>query len=486
MNERMDRLRRLSQPLEPSFDQHENWTKKIATRAQLYLESLTRDPAFSSSTREGKGILESPFSETPQELDAILNLLEEQVMATGIKLGAPGFLGFIPISSLYPAALGDYLGAVINPFVGNFFASPGAVRLEHFLTRWMAEFVGYPETSAGDLTSGGSIANLSAIVAAREARSLKSKDHEKAVVYLSAQTHHSVTKALRIAGLGECVQRLISLDGQHRMQAENLEKRISDDKKLGLLPWLVVGSAGSTDTGAVDPLTEISRVAREHQLWLHVDGAYGAMFALCEPGRRILAGMEQSDSLTLDPHKGLFMPCGSGAILVRNGKHLRDAYRYDASYMQDRPTLASLDEVSPSELSPELTRPFRGLRLWLSLKLLGLGPFRAALEEKMLLARHFYEQIQAVDQVEVGPAPDLSVVVFRWIPPVGDPNDFNQRLLRAVLADGRVFISSTRLNRQFWLRLAVLCATTHREHIDLAIELLKDASKRIYKAGANS
>jgi glutamate/tyrosine decarboxylase-like PLP-dependent enzyme len=203
------------------------------------------------------------------------------------------------------------------------------------------------------------------------------------------------------------------------------------------------------------------------------------MFALCETGRTILAGMEQSDSLTLDPHKGLFMPCGSGAILVRDAKHLLDAYRYDASYMQDRPRLASLEEVSPSELSPELTRPFRGLRLWLSLKLLGLNPFRAALEEKLLLARYFYERIRAVDRVEVGPPPDLSIVAFRWIPSRGDSNEYNRRLLSAVQRDGRIFLTSTTLNSQFWLRLAVLCPTTHREHIDLALQILKEAVTRL-------
>jgi len=479
MNEQLERLRTLGLPLEPSSEQRERWTREVVALAQLYHESLIHGQAFHCSASEGKGILNSSFSEAPQELAAILALLEQHVLNNGVKLGAPGFLAFIPTSSLYPAALGDYLSAVINPYAGNFFASPGAVRLEHFLTRWMADFVGYPKTSAGDLTSGGSIANLSAIVVAREGRNLKARDYDKAVVYLTSQTHHSIIKALRIAGLGDCIQRLIRLDEAHRMQAADLDTSIRQDQERGLLPWLIVATAGSTDTGAVDPLESVSQIARAHQLWLHVDGAYGAMFALCETGRTILAGMEQSDSLTLDPHKGLFMPCGSGAILVRDAKHLLDAYRYDASYMQDRPRLASLEEVSPSELSPELTRPFRGLRLWLSLKLLGLNPFRAALEEKLLLARYFYERIRAVDRVEVGPPPDLSIVAFRCIPSRGDSNEYNRRLLSAVQRDGRIFLTSTTLNSQFWLRLAVLCPTTHREHIDLALQILKEAVTRL-------
>src|SRR5262249_36060863 len=160
---------------------------------------------------------------------------------------------------------------------------------------------------------------------------------------------------------------------------------------------------------------------------------------------------------------GLFMPCGSGAVLVRDGTALRRAYHYDAAYMQDRTALASLDEVSPSELSPELTRPFRGLRLWLSLKLLGVRPFRAALQEKLLLARYFHEQMRQLPGVEVGPAPDLSVVVFRLMPRVGEADEFNRLLLSSVQRDGRIFLTSTCLGGKVWLRMAILCAGTHLE-----------------------
>jgi glutamate/tyrosine decarboxylase-like PLP-dependent enzyme len=479
MNQRLEMLRELSRPLEPDSDQRKDWTDKVTAHAERFVDSVAHGPAFHFSSSEGKGILESPICEGPETVEQILKLLGEHVHDPGCKLGAPGFFGFIPISSLYSAALGDYLGAVTNPFAGNFFASPGAVRLEHLLTRWMADFVGYPTTAAGDLTSGGSMANLSAIITARENRRLKARDYEKAVVYLTSQTHHSVTKALRIAGMGECVQRRIPIDSAYRMRGEALDQSIRDDKSAGLLPWLVVASAGSTDTGAVDPLIPVSQVAQLHGLWLHVDGAYGAMFALCEAGRKILAGMEESDSLVLDPHKGLFMPCGSGAVLVKNGKHLLEAFRYDASYMQDRASLASLEEVSPSELSPELTRPFRGLRLWLTLKLIGVAPFRAALEEKLLLARYFYDQIREVEGVEVGPPPELSVVTFRWMTKKGNVGEFNKRLLSATQRDGRIFMTSTRLKGQFWIRLAVLCPATHREHLDLAVQILKGEAQKL-------
>jgi glutamate/tyrosine decarboxylase-like PLP-dependent enzyme len=479
MNERLEKLKILARPLEPDLNLRRRWTEQVNTHAQEFIESLVTAPAYLTTADEGKGILASELTEEPQEPEFLLKLLEEHVERPGVKLGAAGFLAFIPISSLYPAALGDYLAAAINPFAGNYFASPGAVRMEHLLTRWMADFIGYPQASAGDLTSGGSISNLSAIVVAREHHGLKSEDHKKAVVYLSSQTHHSVIKALRIAGMNDCIRREIPFDSAFRMRADLLEATLQNDRKNGLFPWLIVASAGSTDTGAIDPLGPIAVIARHHNAWLHIDGAYGAMFALCAPGKKALAGIELGDSLTLDPHKGLFMPCGCGAVLVRNGENLRRAYQYEAHYMQDRPSLASLDEVSPSELSPELTRPFRGLRLWLSLKLIGIRAFRAALEEKMLLAQYFFEQVRQFERAEVGPPPDLSVVIFRWVPKTGDPDLYNQRLLKAVQLDGRIFITSTRLNGQFWLRLAVLCPATHREHIDLALKIFKKASQSI-------
>jgi aromatic-L-amino-acid decarboxylase len=479
MKEKLQRLEAISRSLEPSRHRRASWTEAVTSHAEQFLASIPNRAAFHAAPDEGKGILSLPLTEDPQDLAPILTSLSAHVEAPGVRLGAPGYLAFIPVSTLYPAALGDYLAAVTNPYVGNFFASPGAVRLEHLLTRWMAEFVGYSKTAAGDLTSGGSVANLSAILAAREAHSLKPRDYDRAVVYLTSQTHHSVTKALRIAGLGGCIQRLISLDQAFRMKPQELKRTIREDKTNGSLPWLVVAAAGSTDAGALDPLSDLAAICQEEKLWLHVDGAYGAMFALCDLGKKLLAGIEHSDSLTLDPHKGLFMPCGSGAVLVRNGHHLRDAYHYEASYMRDRQALASLEEISPSELSPELTRPFRGLRLWLSLKLIGLGAFRAALEEKLLLARYFYEQVQRIERVEIGPPPDLSIVAFRFVPKNCDADQYNQTLLKSINRDGRIFITSTKLNGCVWLRVAILCAATHLEHIDLALALLKEHSAKI-------
>ncbi len=479
MRDQLAALRAQIEPLELDATQRMALRDPVLAYAEAYLAQLPHGPAFRSVKNVELPSQEATITEAPIDIASALALLSEHVDHPGVQLGTPGYLAFIPVSGLYPAALGDYLAAVTNRFAGMAFASPGAVQLERSVLRWMADVVGYPATAAGDLTSGGSIANLSAIVTAREAHGLRAQDIPRVVVYRTAQTHHSITKALRIAGLGECVQRAIPLDDRWRMRPEALEAAIEQDRRAGLRPWLIVGTAGTTDTGAVDPLAALAEIAARAGLWLHVDGAYGAMFALCPSGRTLLQGMDRADSLTLDPHKGLFMPCGSGALLVRDGAALLQAYTEHGPYMQDRHTLTATDLNSPAELSPELTRPFRGLRLWLTLKVCGVAPFRAALEEKLLLARYAYAQLQTIERMTVGPPPDLSVVTFRYQPRHGDANVFNQRLIAAIQQDGRIFLSSTLIDGQVVLRLAVLSLTTHLETIDLALAIIRETAEAL-------
>jgi glutamate/tyrosine decarboxylase-like PLP-dependent enzyme len=481
--EMLKRLELESRPLDPGFEGRNSLRDKVVACADAFIEDLDRKPVYFASDGEGNALYDSPISEAPMDPDAVLELLDLGVNRGGVTVGSGGHMAYIPGSNLHASALADYLGAVLNKYSGLYFASPGMVRMERMLLRWVADLVGYPASAAGDLTSGGSIASLVGIVTAREARTLKPKDFDRAVVYLGAQTHHAVDKALRIAGLGESVRRFIPLDDRHRMRPEALEEAVEADAKMGLYPWLIAATAGTTDTGAVDPLADIADIARRHELWLHVDGAYGAAFALTAHGKQILRGIERSDSMVLDPHKGLFLPFGSGIVLVREGRHLLRAHHYDASYLQDKDVLASGDETSPADLSPELTRPSRALRLWLPLKLAGVAPFRAALEEKLLLARYFHERMLHEDRFEVGPPPDLSIVTFRYLPKSGDPNAFNRRLIDAVQRDGRIFISSTKIDGRFTLRLAILSLRTHQETVDLAIDILREKAAQLERDG---
>jgi aromatic-L-amino-acid/L-tryptophan decarboxylase len=481
--ERLKRLEQESRPLDLDAGERLFLRDKVVAYADGYMEGLDRRPVYDVSDGERGALYDSPISEEPMDPDAVLELLDRGVNRGGVTIGSAGHMAYIPGSNLHASALADYLAAVFNKYSGLSFASPGMVRMERMLLRWVADLVGYPATAAGDLTSGGSIANLVGIVTAREASGLKARDFHRAVVYLSGQTHHAIDKALRIAGLGESVRRFVPLDEGYRMRPDALEETIKKDANAGLYPWLIAATAGTTDTGAVDPLAVIADIAGRHDLWLHMDGAYGASFALTAHGKRVLRGIERSDSMVLDPHKGLFLPFGSGVVLVREGRHLLHAHHYDASYLQDQDVLASGDEVSPADLSPELTRPSRALRLWLPLKLAGVAPFRAALEEKLLLARYFHEKLMQEDGFEVGPPPDLSIVTFRYLPRTGDPNAFNRRLIDAMQRDGRVFISSTMIDGRFTLRLAILSLRTHLDTVDMAIDILREKATQLEHAG---
>ncbi len=232
----------------------------------------------------------------------------------------------------------------------------------------------------------------------------------------------------------------------------------------------MIASAGTVDTGAVDPLPQIAQLCRRYGAWFHVDGAYGGLFCLSEEGREILRGIDQADSVALDPHKTMFLPYGTGAVLVRDGRHLLDAFSASAEYI--RPLGPSDVGPSPADLSVELTRHFRAMRLWLPLQIAGVSAFRAAQAEKLALARYLHARLSALDGFDPGPPPDLSVVAFRYEPPSGSADAFNERLLRHVQEEGRVMLSGTRLDGRFTLRCAILSFRTHIEHVDEVLAAL--------------
>ena len=329
---------------------------------------------------------------------------------------------------------------------------------------WLASVIGYPDTAAGTLTSGGSMANLTAMVAARDARDAEGGG----AVYLTRFAHHCVDKALHIAGRGRSPRRLIATDANYRMSVEALEQALEEDRRDGVRPWLVVASAGTVDTGSIDPLQEVADLCHRYGAWFHVDGAYGGLFALCDEGKAKLRGIERADSVALDPHKTLFLPYGTGAAIVRDGKHLLDAFSASAEYI--RPFSETDVGPSPADLSPELTRHFRAMRLWLPLQIAGVAAFRAAQAEKLALARYFHARLKDLGGWDAGPRPDLSVVAFRYLPDSGDVDEFNERLIKHVQEEGRVMLSGTRIDGRFYLRCAILCFRTHVEHVDEAID----------------
>jgi glutamate/tyrosine decarboxylase-like PLP-dependent enzyme len=311
MIERIRQLEGIARRLEPDRAQRASVLDKVVNYVDEFLDHIYEIPAYVSTEDGGIALLESPISEEGTDIETLLSLLQDNVDRPGLNPASGGHLGYIPGGGIYHSALGDYLACVTNRYAGIYFASPGAVRMENMLLEWMAGIVG-PKSAGGNLTSGGSIAGLIGVVAGREAHQLKAKDFDRSVIYLTKQVHHSMEKAIRIAGLRECIKRYVPMDDHCRMSAGALEKLILEDKKSGLNPWLVIASAGTTDVGAVDPLDAIGDIASAHGLWFHLDGAYGAFFVLCEEGKEILKEMEKSDSIVIDPHKGLFLPYGSG------------------------------------------------------------------------------------------------------------------------------------------------------------------------------
>ena len=309
---------------------------------------MDQKPAFVTKADPGKGLLASPISENGISVDRVLDLLSENVDNVGVNPASGYNMAYIPSGGLVHSAFGDFLAAISNRYAGIFFTGPGAVRMENMLVRWMAKVTGFPPTTGGFLSSGGSMANLSAIVTAREAHNILPADVERVVVYMTEHTHHCVDKGLRIAGLGRCLQHRIPVDKQYRMLPEALDARIRKDKAAGLRPWLLVGSAGTTNTGAVDPLRSLHQIAQAHDLWFHIDGAYGAFFVLCPEGAPVLDGLGTSDSLVLDPHKTLFLPFGIGALLVRDQDVMGKAHGGMGSYMLDM-------ESDPTEPSPPIS-----------------------------------------------------------------------------------------------------------------------------------
>ncbi len=475
----LDKIRQLEQTsrlLEPDDNTRACWQTQTNAYAESFIHKGKDRKAYEDSSDNSLGLLDSPIEEQPLDIDKVLKLVEKSIVPPGIDLTSSRHFGYIPGGALYPSALGDFLAAVTNKYASNFFASPGSVRLENQLIRWIVELMGYPETAAGNLTSGGSVAHLIAITAAREAYQLKAKDYHRAVIYISIQTHHSVLKALTVTGMREAEIRYLPVDKAYRMQTEQLPSLIENDRKKGLLPFMVVATAGTTEVGAIDALDSIADVCEQHQVWFHVDAAYGGFYILCEEVASKLKGIARSDSFVIDPHKGLFLPYGSGAVIVRDRRHILAANSYQASYMQDA---LQDEELDPASLSPELSKHFRGMRMWLPLKLFGLKPFRAALTEKVYLARYFYKQIQQIPGFEVGPFPDISVVLFRYVPATGDINEYNRALVKALLQDGRIYLSTTTIEANYYLRLAVGVYRTHLEDVELCLQILKEFTAKL-------
>lgn len=470
---RIEAQEELANQLDLNLLQRQELLEKVAHFANDYLEALPEAKAFAQ-----KGPPQDVFKigQSPKTMEEILTIFKEYVAEPGIRASSGQHMGYIPGGGIYASALGDFLAAITNEYAGIAYASPGAVAMENEVLQWLKKLFSFPETAVGNLTSGGSIANLIALTAARDKFRVRNQQILKSVIYLSPQTHHCIQKSLRIIGLEDVIIRFVQLDDHYKMDTVELEKQIQFDKSQGLLPFLVIGSAGTTDVGAIDPLDEIARIAALYKIWFHVDAAYGGFFILTSK-KDLFQGIEKADSLVVDPHKSMFIPYGIGAVLVKDAEAVLHSNHYMANYMQD----AFSDDLvkDPANVSPELTKHFRAMRIWMPLQLHGIAPFIANLEEKLLLTIYFRAQLVAAGFL-VGPEPDLSVSYF-WYPFKEDQNAFNKRLLHHIHEDGSVFLSSTQLNEKFVIRIAVLSFRTKIESIDKAMDMINSCLGKTQK-----
>ena len=470
--------------LEPDAETLKHWLKTISSLALKHQSETGQAPAMGLVGEEGHRVAEvmsQPIAESPIEggIEAVTALLEE-ARHVALNTTGGGYLAYVPGGGLFPAALADLIAGSFNRFTGLSGAAPAFVRFEADVLAWLSKEFGYGPNARGLFTSGGSQANLSALVAARHMHFGDSGDFRKAKVYTSAQAHHSVAKSLRLVGLPKDAMRTVPVDATMRMSIEALEHMMRSDVAAGYIPMAVVAAAGTTNTGAIDPLEEIAALCNELDAWLHVDGAYGGAFVLCPEGRRRLKGIERADSITFDPHKGLCLPYGTGCLLVKDGRTLREAHDSDAAYLQDFDTFGHGGAPpSPSAYGPELSRPYRGLRLWLSLMLFGAGAFREALSEKIQLAQHFYDAlVQADAPIDILHPPQTSALGFRLRRNEGESldawNTRNALWMQGVNARQRVHLSSTTVSapegQLFTLRVCVLSFRTHEQHIQHCLE----------------
>lgn len=469
--DRLDELATVSSALEITEDGRTAMFQQASDYANSFIGGLHNGRGFQQKHPDGLEIRDQP---TP--FHELLQQYQTTVVENGINAASPKHLGYIPGGGIYTSAIADFIVAVTNPFASAYYASPGAAAMENEVVEWLKQTFSFPGEAVGCLTSGGSTSTQIALTAARDKFNIKNERVVSSVVYMSEHVHHSTQKALRIIGLEDVIIRYVPLDDQHRIQPETLAELVKQDLTAGLRPFLIIATAGTTDTGSIDPLQAIADIAEQHNLWFHVDGAYGGFFILTSK-KNAFKGIERADSLIIDPHKSLFLPYGVGAVLVKDAAAVLHSHYYTANYMQDGNTAELVQ--SPANLSPELTKHFRGFRVWLPLQLHGMKPFVACLEEKLLLVQYARTRLLALG-FSVGPEPDLSVSYF-WYPFSLNADEMNKQLMDEIHADGSVFLSSTIINNRFVIRIAILAFRTKRETIDEATAMIERCLNRVLK-----
>lgn len=470
----------INSKLQLSKDEMRQLGYRVVDQLVEHFENLASKPAMRVSPRaELETKLREPLPEQPAPVDALLKQLQRDVWSNIGNIQHPRFFAFIPSPSNFVSVMADALAAGFNPFAGNWLEGAGTSQIELVTIDWLREMCGLPETAGGLFVSGGSMANLTALMTACRAK-LDGRS-ENAIVYFSDQTHSSIEKALRILGFAREQIRKLPSDDAFRLQIESLRQAVAQDRADGKQPFCVIANSGTTNTGAVDPLNDLADLCAQENLWLHVDGAYGAAACLSERGKKLLAGIERADSLSLDPHKWLFQPFEIGCVLVRDARLLKKTFHTMAEYLEDTKR-AEEEEINYYDYGVQLTRGFRALKLWLSLKTFGAAAFREAINRGFELAEFAEDLLRKSDRWQIITPATMGMVTFRYVAEGCSENEINEihrRMVEMMAEDGFAFANSTALRGQIVMRLCTINPRTTEQEIRATIEQIEQFGREL-------
>lgn len=451
-----------------------------------YLGSLHDGPVVPPQlTREAVReavVLDVP--DQPMASDELVAYLGEAVLGHSLKTGHPAHLAYITGTGTVPGAAADLLASGLNPNVGGWLLSPAATEIEIRLAEWLAGRFGLPESAGGMIVAGGAIANFIGLKAARDA--IAGQDVRRAGItdrlafYCSSEAHVTIDRAADMLGLGTEAVRHIAVDDELRIRPDALAEAIRADLEAGIRPVAVVGTAGTTGTGAIDPLRRLAEIAAEHGLWFHVDAAYGGPLALSDELRPLLDGIEHADSITLDPHKWLSTPLGSGCILVRDVQTLADSFGVYASYVHEE---EELDRgINLGFMGPQFSRGFDALKVWVSLLAHGRTAYARRIAHDIELTRYLAERVEEDPEFELI-ASGLSICCFRYRPSGVDDDEYldrlNERLMTELQLDGRVYPSNAIVNGRFCLRTCIVNFRTEADDLDRLLDLSTELGAKL-------
>ena len=449
-----------------------------------YYDSLTTRPVLIPTTsRELRTRLEEPLPEEGADFTSILGCIEDVITRHSRHSAHPRFFGYVSAPGTAIAAIGGLLTSALNVNVTCWRSAPPGTELEHVTLGWLKQMLGYPEVAAGLLVSGGSMANFAALGAARSAKAPVNAVRDgvatagRMTAYVSAEGHFSVVKAAGMLGIGESNVRLVKTNERLEIDLDELARLVADDRAAGALPFCLVANAGTTATGAFDPIGPMADFARRENLWLHVDAAYGGFAALAPSARHLFERIGEADSVTLDPHKWLYLPVGCGCVFYKDAAAARAAFSHGAEYT--RPIGLERDEAFAFwDYGPELSRPFRALDLWLLIKYVGTARLAEAVERNIACARYFVELVKATEEFEIL-ASGLSIFCFRYAPKDGpaDLDALNERILVKLQRAGSSYLSNARVNGKFGLRGCVLNYRTTERDMEILLEDVRKAAR---------